>query len=159
MATRYGINQKTVAKWKKRTSSADQQTGPRETRSTVLSLEEEAVIVAFRKHTLLPLDDCLYALQPTIPHLTRSSLHRCLQFHGISRLPEIEGDKPGKKKFKRYPIGYFHIDIAQVQTAEGKLQLFVAIDRTSKFTFARLEESATVHTAAAFLRALVEAVP
>ena len=67
--------------------------------------------VAFRRHTLLPLDDCLYALQPTIPHLTRSSLHRCLQRHGISRLPDVEGDKPAKKKFKRYPIGYFHIDI------------------------------------------------
>ena len=40
--------------------------------------------VAFRRHTLLPLDDCLYALQPTIPHLTRSSLHRCLQRHGIA---------------------------------------------------------------------------
>ena len=39
-----------------------------------LSGEEEAVVVAFRRHTLLPLDDCLYALQPTIPHLTRSSL-------------------------------------------------------------------------------------
>ena len=54
----------------------------------MLSIEEEAVVVAFRRHTLLPLDDCLYALQPTIPHLTRSSLHRCLQRHGISRLPD-----------------------------------------------------------------------
>ncbi|ESW78002.1 hypothetical protein X773_21710 [Mesorhizobium sp. LSJC285A00] len=79
----------------------------------MLSLEEEAIIVAFRKHTLLPLDDCLYALQPTIPHLSRSSLHRCLQRHGISRLPEIEGDKAPKKKFKAYPIGFFHIDIAE----------------------------------------------
>ena len=72
-------------------------------------------------HTLLPLDDCLYAMQATIPHLTRSSLHRCLQRHGISRLPEVEGDKPAKKKLKPYPIGYFHIDIAEVSTAEGKL--------------------------------------
>lgn len=71
------------------------------------------------KHTLLPLDDCLYALQATIPHLTRSSLHRCLQRHGISRLPEVTGDKEPKRKFKTYPIGYFHIDIAEVQTAEG----------------------------------------
>jgi hypothetical protein len=66
----------------------------------VLSIEEEAVIVAFRRHTLLPLDDCLYALQATIPHLTRSSLHRCLQRHGISRLPQVDGDKPNKRKFK-----------------------------------------------------------
>src|SRR6478752_166636 len=133
LAKRYGINPKTVAKWKKRGSVADLPAGPREPRSTVLSIEEEAIVVAFRQHTLLPLDDCLYALQATIPHLTRSSLHRCLQRHGISRLPEIEGDKEPKKRFKSYPIGFFHIDIAEVQTAEGKLYLFVAIDRTSKF--------------------------
>ena len=41
---------------------------------------------------------------------------------------DIEGDKPAKKKFKPCPIGFFHIDIAKVQTAEGKLYLFVAID-------------------------------
>ena len=53
--------------------------GPKERRSTVLSAEEEALAVAFRKHTLLPLDDCLYALQAAIPHLTRSSLCWYLQ--------------------------------------------------------------------------------
>ena len=84
LSKRYGINQKTVAKWKRRTSVADVRTGPKEARSTVLSIEDEAVVVAFRRHTLLPLDDCLYALQATIPHLTRSSLHRCLRRHGIS---------------------------------------------------------------------------
>lgn len=40
-----------------------------------------------RRHTLLQLDDCLYGLQPTIPHLTRSALHRCLQRHEISGCP------------------------------------------------------------------------
>ena len=94
LSKRYGINPKTVAKWKKRTSTSDLKTGPKEPHSTVLSIEDEAVIVAFRRHTLLPLDNCLSALQPTIPHLTRSSLHRCLQRHRISRLPDIEKDKP-----------------------------------------------------------------
>ena len=120
---------------------------------------KKLVIVAFRRHTLLPLDDCLYALQPTIPHLTRSSLHRCLQRHGVSRLPDVEGDKPAKKKFKRYPIGYFHIDLAEVQTAEGKLHLYVAIDRTSKFAFAQLVDKANRRTATTFLEALIAAVP
>jgi hypothetical protein len=87
-------------------------TGPKEPQLSVLAEAEEAMIVAFRRHTLLPLDDCLYALQPTIPHLTRSALHRCLQRHGISRLPDMEGDKPKRQRFKRHPIGYFHIDIA-----------------------------------------------
>ena len=60
-------------------------------------------------------------LQAIIKCLTRSSLHRCLQRHGITRLPNVKGDKPAKKKFKLYPIGYFHIHIAEVQTSEGKL--------------------------------------
>ncbi len=110
LAVRYGINEKMF-----------------------LMKEEEAICIAFRKHTLLPLDDCLYALQATIPHLSRSALHRCFSRHGINRLPDAEGDKPVKKKFKKYPIGYFHIDTAEVRTEEGKLYLFVAIDRTSKF--------------------------
>jgi hypothetical protein len=62
----------------------------------VLTIEEEAIVIAFRRHTLLPLDDCLYALQPTIPHLSRSSLHRCLQRHGISRLPDAAAIKRGR---------------------------------------------------------------
>ena len=93
LAARYGLNHKTVAKWRKRAFVNDAPMGPKTPRSTVLSSKEEAIIVAFRKHTLLPLDDCLYALQATIPHLTRSSLHRCLKRHAISRLPEIAGDK------------------------------------------------------------------
>jgi len=159
LAGRFGVNPKTIAKWKRRTAITDAPMGPKTSKSTVLSQEEEAVIVAFRKHTLLPLDDCLYALQASIPHLTRSALHRCLQRHGISRLPEIDGDKPSKKAFKVYPIGFFHIDIAEVRTEEGKLYLFIAIDRTSKVAFARLVEKANTVTSTAFLDELVKAIP
>jgi hypothetical protein len=59
LARRHGINPKTGAQWKKRPSVQDERTGPKQPRSTVLSSEEEAIIVAFRPHTLLPLDDCL----------------------------------------------------------------------------------------------------
>lgn len=159
LAHHYGINAKTVAKWRKRSSVEDVAMGPKQSRSTVLSVEQEAVAVAFRKQTLLPLDDCLYTLQATIPKLTRSALHRCFQRHGISRLPEIEGNRPARKKFRQYPIGYFHIDIAEVRTEQGKLYLFVAIDRTSKFAFAELHERATRRISANFLRALIAAVP
>lgn len=89
LAAQHGLNPKTVAKWRKRAFVQDAAMGPKKPRSTVLTAEEEAVVVAFRRHTLLPLDDCLFALQATIPHLTRSSLHRCLQRHGISGLPEV----------------------------------------------------------------------
>src|SRR5438067_1883726 len=65
VAKRHGINPKTVAKWRKRSFVADLPTGPKQPSSTVLSIEEEAIVVTFRRHTLLPLDDCLYALQAT----------------------------------------------------------------------------------------------
>ena len=159
LARRYGINPKTVSKWRKRSGVSDCKMGPKNPASTVLSKDEEALIVAFRKHTLLPLDDCLYALQESIPHLSRSSLHRCLQRHGISRLPDLKKEGAPKKKFKDYPIGFFHIDITELRTAAGKLHLFVAIDRTSKFVMAKLYDRATMQSAKAFLEALIEVVP
>ena len=158
LAEQYNLNPKTVRKWRKRHSVKDQPMGPKDPRSTVLSPEEEAACVAFRRHTLLPLDDCLFALQASIPHLTRSSLHRLFQRHGISRLPDTDGNRR-KKKFRAYPIGYFHIDIAEVRTDEGKLHMFVAIDRTSKVAFVELHERATRTVAKDFLERLVEAVP
>ena len=58
LSKRYGVNPKTVAKWCRRTIVSDTRTGPTDPKSTVLTIEEGAIIVAFRRHTLLPLDDC-----------------------------------------------------------------------------------------------------
>ena len=71
----------------------------------------------------------------------------------------VAGDKPKKSRFADYAIGYVHIDIAEVRTEEGKLYLFVAIDRTSKLAFAPLEAKATRITVTGFLRALIDAAP
>jgi hypothetical protein len=68
--------------------------------------------VAFRQKTLLPLDDKLGCLKETIPNLSRSALHRCLQRHGISRLP-LTATKEEHKRFKTDEIGYVH---RQLQT-------------------------------------------
>ena len=56
LASRYDLNPKTVTKWRKRPFVHDAAMGPKAPHSTVLSAEEEALAVAFRKHTLLPLD-------------------------------------------------------------------------------------------------------
>jgi transposase InsO family protein len=157
LARRYNVNPKTVAKWRRRQTVEDMPMGPREHRSTVLTELEEAAVVAFRAQTRLPLDDVFAALKPAIPTLTRSNLHRCLQRHGLSRLPRPPKQK--RQSFKAYEIGYFHLDIAELRTATGKAYLFLAIDRTSKLAFARIYRSATSGTAAGFLRALVRAVP
>ena len=157
LATRHGVNPKTVAKWCSRTTTADAPMGPK-LASTVLSAKEEAIAVAFRQHTQLQLDDCLYALQETIPHLSRSALHRLFQRHGISRLPAPEPAEK-KMKFKGYPLGYLHVDFAEVHTEEGRVDLFVAIDRTSKLAFAELQSQATIRAAGGFLRRVLAKLP
>ena len=67
LAGRDGLNAKTVAKWRKRTTTVDQPMGPSKPKSTVLTEIEEAIVVAFRRRTLLPLDDVLGGLRETIP--------------------------------------------------------------------------------------------
>ena len=123
LAARHGINPKTAAKWRKRATTADAAMGPTPA-ATALTVGQEAIAGAFRPHLLLPLDDCLYALQATIPQPARPALHRCSRRHGIRRLPLGEdGQRPPKKKFKDYPIGHLHVDFAEVRTAEGRRYL------------------------------------
>ena len=154
MSRDLGIDPETVARWCRRQTVEDLKTGPREPRAAILTAGEEATIVAFRRHMLLPLDDGLHALQPSVPHLTRSALRRCLQRHGISRLPDGEGDKPKRQTFRRHPTGF-----AEVQTAEGKPFPFVGIDRTSRFAVTQVVDKADRKTARESLQHMIKAVP
>ena len=161
LAKRYGITVSTVLKWKKRDFVHDAPRGENRRHSTVLSRQKEALIVAFRTHTLLPMDDCLYSLQKTIPKLNRSNIYPCLKRHGIQRLPKspLIQRKISSKKFKEYPIGYFHVDITEVRTKEGKQHKYVAVDRTSKYVYANVYDRKTNQTAVEFLKELLEIVP
>ena len=158
LAARYGLNAKTVRKWRKRTTTADAPMGPKKPTSTVLTPAEEAIVVAFRQKTLLPLDDVLGCLRDAIPHLSRSALHRCLQRHGVSRLP-IEETREQRKRFKTYEIGYVHIDSSELRHADGKLIMFLAIDRVSKFAYVEFHDSAGKMEGSAFLSNVVEVFP
>jgi hypothetical protein len=76
----------------------------------VLPQAEEAMMVGFRRPTLLPLDDVLRCLVPA----------ECR--HGISRLPHDEGRTSRRKRFA---------DPASSAKAKGKLFKLLAIDRAS----------------------------
>jgi len=121
-------------------------------KSTVLMPAEEA-IVAFRQKTLLPLDDVLGCMKDSIPHLSRSALHRCLQRHGISRLG-VEETAEKRKRFKAYEIGYVPIDSCELRHADGRLVMFLAIDRVSKLAYVEFHECAGKMEGVAFLEGL-----
>ncbi len=89
-----------------------------------------------------------------MPALTRSNPHRCLQHHGLSRLPKEKVSRANKKPFKSYPIGDLHVDITELRTEEGKQYLFVAIDRMSKYIYIELCQRMTQDNAVLFLQNL-----
>jgi transposase InsO family protein len=125
----------------------------------VLTEAEEAIVVEFRRRTLLPLDDVLGCLREAIPGLTRSALHRCLVRHGISRLPRDEESASKRGRFAETAIGYVHIDVCELRLAEGRLFMFLAIDRVSKFVHVAFYDANTKMNGAAFLREVVAAFP
>jgi len=158
LAKKYSINKKTVAKWKHRTEVEDKPMG-RHQSLTVIKPEHEAAIVAMRTTTWLSTDDLYIALKDEMPELTPSNLYRCLARNGVSQRPEEEKQPREKKLFKEYDIGYIHIDTAEIRIQGERIYLFVGIDRTSKFAFARLYRNKTRDSALDFLQLLKAKIP
>ncbi|SAY47130.1 Integrase core domain protein [Komagataeibacter rhaeticus] len=151
LAKRYGINSKTVAKWKGRPegSSFD---GLVDRRGSHRRSVPPPYIIAPGRLPLRATGD-----DPASDALFIASLSSAPWDQPTAR--DTEGDKPKRAKFKTYPIGYFHIDIAEVRTEMGRLYLFVVVDRTSKFAFVQLHQKATRRIAGDFLHTLAATVP
>ncbi|RQH08319.1 IS481 family transposase [Paraburkholderia dinghuensis] len=158
LAKRYGINVKTVAKWRSRSSVQDQPMGPRDRGSRNLHPDQERQVVELRRRGRLPLDDLMGHLLEQAPTLSRSALYRCLQRHGISRLPTTQ-NRPTRGKFEDTPIGFVHIDSAEMKIAGGKQHMFVAVDRVAKFTHVAFFDRATKANGAQFMRQVINAFP
>jgi hypothetical protein len=156
LARHYRLNPKTVRKWRTRPTTADAPIGPRVPRSTVLTADQEAQVVACRQRTGLPLDDLFGVLRRQLPALSRSSLHRCLQRHGISTRPSLERPARVRGRFAETPLGFVHIDVSELRVAARKIHMFLAIDRVSKFTYVEFHPRTTMLTGAAFLRSAVQ---
>jgi transposase InsO family protein len=148
LARRFGINEKTVRKWRSRRTVEDEPMGRKDRHSSILSAIEGAGRRSARAGSPA-VGRCLRRAEGRHLVSDASSLRRCLQRHGISRLPKADREKP--KRFKAYEIGYFHLDIAELHYDSGKAYLFVAVDRTSKLVFAR---KATKLVALGFLKAV-----
>src|SRR3712207_9169496 len=79
LAERHGINPKTVAKWRKRDTTADRRTGPGAPISRVLWVRKGALVVAFGRTPLRRLVDCLSALQAPTRTWSGSCSLRCFR--------------------------------------------------------------------------------
>jgi hypothetical protein len=104
LAKRHGVNRKTIAKWKAREFISDERMGPKNPRSTLLTLEDEAIILAYRWRTRLALDDAHLRLKRLMPNLSRSTLYRCLNRRGLSRIGPTATCPPLTKAALKGPL-------------------------------------------------------
>jgi hypothetical protein len=137
--------------------------GPKNPRSTLLTLEGEAIILAYRWRTRLGLDDARLRLKRLMPNLSRSTLYRCLKRRGLSWIGPTATCPPLTKAALKGPYR-FEITTNQVALRDpgdvvgGVLEVLLAIEEITKDVYGEVS-AATAENAAAFLVNLVAQSP
>jgi hypothetical protein len=161
LARHYDVHRQTIAKWKARDTPFDARMGPKNPRSSILTLNGEAIVLAYRWRTRLSLDDSHVRLKRFYPHLSRSALYRCLKRHGLSRIGRTAKCSPLTSAALKGPY-CFEITVNQVggpgDAFGGAVPLFLAVEEVTKHVFARVGK-VTPERAAAFLALLVAEFP
>ncbi|PQJ95340.1 IS481 family transposase [Chromatium okenii] len=164
LAREYHLNRATVRKWRHRQTTDDASHCPHHLHTTLKPLEE-LIAVELRTTLLLPIDDLLVVLRTCFnPKVSRSGLQRCLRRHHVSNLkdliPKEEGAKKPPKQFKDYAPGFIHIDIKylpKMPDEQAHRYLFVAIDRATRWVYAKVFVQKTAANASAFLQQVIAA--
>jgi hypothetical protein len=163
LAKRHGVNRKTIAKWKAREFISDERMGPKNPRSTLLTLEDEAIILAYRWRTRLALDDAHLRLKRLMPNLSRSTLYRCLKRRGLSRIGPTATCPPLTTVALKGPY-IFEITTNEVAMRDPgdviavAVEVFLAIEEITKDVYAEVA-AAKPENAAAFLVNLIAQSP
>jgi hypothetical protein len=158
LARRYHVSPTTVQKWKHRSFDDDLPSGPKRGHGKAVPQIIERSLIMFRRQTLLPLDDCYYALQLNMLGISRTTLYRYFKRRGLGSLRNLEGDK-SLKALRRASIGHVHIDVNEIRLRDGIAFAFIAFDRVSKFAFWQARSRDTAIDATEFLESLLEVLP
>ncbi len=167
LAEAYNLSRHTIAKWRKRQSTADRSHRPH-TLHANLNPAQEAVVLALREALLLPLDDLLAVTHEFInPDVSRSGLNRCLRRHGVPSLKELRAreqaaDRPKHKSFKDYEPGFVHVDLKylpQMPDEDQRKYLFAAIDRATRWVYVEILGDKSAKSAKGFLKRLIDKAP
>jgi transposase InsO family protein len=153
-----GVSDKTVRRWRRRTTTQDKSSRPQRIASSLTALEEE-LVCELRARLDLPLDDIVEVMRRCLnPKLSRSAIHRCLQRHRISSRPKPAKPKPGR--FEDAPIGFIHLDLKHLPRLQRRPSYaFVAIDRATRYVYLEIHPRRDAATAAAFLERFLAHFP
>lgn len=133
MAKKYNVCWYTAKRWKLGDSIYDKSSRPNKLNIT-LKKQEEDLILFERAKKKLSMYDIYCVLKERIPNLYPMKVYRCLKRNNLDILPdEFVKEERKIKKFKKYTIGYLHIDTLYVPKI-NKIRdyIFTCIDRISK---------------------------
>jgi len=160
LAERYHISWLTVKKWKDRDSLEDKSSSPDKTR-TVLTTEQEDLILFERRQFKKSIEDIYLTLDETIPHLYPMKIYRCVSRYGLSVLPqELLKAERQIKKFRKYARGFLHIDtVIAPKINRKRYYIFTCIDRVTRIAFIWVSDRKTMEMGKQFLEKVIAFYP
>jgi len=160
LCKKYGLSWKTVKKWKGKGNIEDTSSRPHKLNTTLTQWQEDLILFE-RKQFKKTVDEIFFALEHTIPDLYPMKIYRCLKRYGLNVLPREFIDAERKiKKFRKYTIGYLHIDVLYAPKIDKKRwYIFTCIDRVSKIAFVWVSERKTKEMGERFLRKVLSFYP
>ena len=160
LCKRYGLSWKTVKKWKEKQGVEDASSRPRKLNVTLTASQEDLILFE-RRQFKKPIEEIFFALEESIPHLYPMKIYRCLKRYGLNVLPQEFADAERKiKKFRKYTIGYLHLDVLYApKIVKKRWYLFTCIDRVSKVALVWVSERKTKEMGARFLRKVLAFYP
>lgn len=157
LATKFGVSENTIGKWKNRPEPEDRSSRPHTIRYALSELQM-LIAIELRIRTWWALDEITEILGPTEPGKIRSAVYRTFVRKGINKVPEKEKEK--SKKFKEYDPGYLHIDVTYLPKINGvKYYLFVAIDRATRTLYYKVYDAKTSENAENFMLECLDFFP
>lgn len=160
LAKQYHISWSTAKRWKGADGVEDHSSRPHRLR-TALTPEDIERILFERKQFKKTIEDIFFTLESDIPDLYPMKIYRVLRRYDMGRLPEdLLGVERTIKRFRRYGIGYLHLDLLYAPKINGELRyIYTAIDRVSKVAFVMLGRRKNKETGTRFLKAVIAFYP
>lgn len=163
LAKQYGITEDTARKWKRRGTSGDltDRSSRPHALNTKLTQEHIDLILFERKQFKKTIEDIYFSLEDDIPNLYPMKIYRVLARHEMGRLPsEFQEAERIVKKFRKYGIGYLHIDLLYApKIGKKRSYIYTAIDRVAKIAFVMIGESKTKLAGTHFLEQVISYYP
>lgn len=162
LARKFNISWLTVKKWKTRKGLGleDKSSRPDQLRVS-LTQDQEDLILFERKEFKKSIEEIYISLEDQIPNLYPVKVFRCLCRYGLSVLPsELINAERLVKKFRKYSIGFLHIDTVYVPKINGKRwYVFTCIDRVSKIAYLWVTDRKTKEMGKKFLEMVLTFYP